>query len=105
MNTVFIPGENDFRRWVKEAVQECLQEYYKQAPAGDDNLEDLLSREQVARILHVSLVTLTDWMKRGLPFHKQRGRVYFVRSEVMKHIKEQHWGQFKPGKRFSSIGN
>jgi hypothetical protein len=32
------------------------------------NGEPLLSREEVADILRLSLVIRTDWMKRGLPF-------------------------------------
>ena len=102
MDTLFIPNENDFRKWVKEAVKECLQEYFVGNKPITENGEPLLSRDEVADILRVSLVTLTDWMKRGLPFHKQRGRVYFIRSEVMEHIKKQHWGPYKPSKRFSA---
>ena len=103
MDTLYIPGENDFRKWVKEAVKECLQEYFAGNKPVSENGEPLLSRDEVANILRVSLVTLTDWMKRGLPFHKQRGRVYFIRSEVMEHIKKQHLGQYKLSKRFSAI--
>jgi len=33
-------------------------------------------------------VTLTDWVKYGLPSHKQRGKVYFIYSEVIEHIRE-----------------
>lgn len=102
METLFIPNENDFRKWVKEAVKECLEEYYKNTIVSSDDQELLLSRIEVANILKVSLVTLTDWMKRGLPFHKQRRRVYFIRSEVMEHIKGQRLGPYKPSNRFSS---
>ena len=49
--------------------------------------EPLISRKQVASFLGISLVTLTDWMKRGLPFHKVNGRVYFQRSEVLEYVK------------------
>ncbi len=45
--------------------------------------EPLLSRQQIASELHVSLVTLTDWMKKGLPYLRLNGRVYFRRSEVI----------------------
>ncbi len=100
MITILIPGENDIKRWVKEAYQECLEENKKVVEVE----EPLLSRKEIAGILDISLVTLTDWMKRGLPFHKQRGRVYFLRSEVMKHIKTQRLGPFKFSRRFSEIG-
>lgn len=103
METLFIPTENEFRIWVKEAVKECLQEYFTSSKPLGENGEPLLSRGEVANILRVSLVTLTDWMKRGLPFHKQRGRVYFIRSEVMDHIKMQRKGPYSLTKRFSEL--
>ena len=88
MGTLFIPTESDFKRWVKEAVKECLQDSL-QKDAATNNDEPLLNRKEVAKRLHVSLVTLTDWVKHGLPSHKQRGKVYFLYSEVMEHIKER----------------
>ncbi|MBI2283704.1 MAG: helix-turn-helix domain-containing protein [Bacteroidetes bacterium] len=45
--------------------------------------EPLLSRQQMAAELNISLVTLTDWMKKGLPYLRLNGRVYFRRSEVI----------------------
>lgn len=105
MDTLFIPTENDFRNWVKEAVKECLQEYFAGNKPLTENGEPLLSRDEVADILRVSLVTLTDWMKRGLPYHKQRGRVYFIRSEVMTHIKAQRLGPFKQSSRLLAVGS
>jgi len=53
----------------------------------DTDKEELLNRKEIAKKLRISLVTLNDWVKRGLPSHKQRGRVYFIHSEVMDYIK------------------
>ena len=89
MDTLIIPNENDFRRWIKEAVQEALDKAASKnlsAPPAEE--ETLLSRKEVAAIFRISLVTLHDWMNRGLPCHKQRGRVYFIRSEVMEYVKQ-----------------
>jgi hypothetical protein len=90
MDSLFIPNENDFRRWIRDAVKECLE-----SPTIKNNLlsdqpqeESLLSRKEIAGIFRISLVTLHDWMKRGLPCHKQRGRVYFLRSEVIDYVKK-----------------
>jgi Helix-turn-helix domain len=91
MDTLFIPNENDFRRWVKEALKECLEDNplpVNQSPSPKE--EPLLSRKEIAGVFRISLVTLHDWMKRGLPFHKQGGRVYFLRSEVMEYVKQKH---------------
>jgi len=90
MDTLFIPNENDFRRWIKEAVKECLENTpVNSAHPPPDQGEPLLSQKEVAGIFRISLVTLHDWMKRGLPSHKQRGRVYFLRSEVMEYVKQR----------------
>ncbi|HWV64763.1 helix-turn-helix domain-containing protein [Chitinophaga sp.] len=90
MDTLFIPNEQDFRRWIKEAVKECLEnEAVKNTPSDLRGEEPLLTRKEIAGIFRISLVTLHDWMKRGLPFHKQGGRVYFLRSEVMEYVKQK----------------
>lgn len=89
MDTLFIPNENDFRRWIREAVKECLENTSaKSAQPLTEQEEPLLTRKEIAGIFRISLVTLHDWMKRGLPSHKQRGRVYFLRSEVMEYVKQ-----------------
>ena len=90
METLYIPTENDFKKWIKEAVQECLQNSLQISMGKDENGEYLLDRKEIAQFLRISLVTLTDWMKRGLPSHKQRGRVYFVKSEVLEYIRENN---------------
>ena len=85
MNTIYIPTESDFRKWIREAIKECLEE------SGSTNAlttlegtldEPLLNRKEVAGLFRISLVTLHDWMNRGLPCIKQGGRVYFIRSET-----------------------
>jgi len=43
-----------------------------------------LSKQELSAELGVSLVTLTDWMKKGLPFLRLHRRVYFKKSEVLK---------------------
>jgi hypothetical protein len=89
MDTLYFPNENDFRRWIKEAVKESLETAnLKNVPTPSAEQEPLLSRKEIAAIFRISLVTLHDWMKRGLPCHKQRGRVYFIRSEVMEYVKQ-----------------
>lgn len=88
METLFIPTERDIKNWVKEAIAECLENSILKNKGDDQNEERLLNRKEMAKKLRISLVTLTDWVKRGLPSHKQRGRVYFIESEVMAYIKE-----------------
>ena len=103
METLFIPNENDFKTWIKEAVKDFLQEFTKKELKSEQNEEDLLNRKEIAKFLRVSLPTLTDWIKRGLPSHKQRGRVYFDKTEVIQYIKENKIGQSKFGSRFERL--
>ena len=103
METLFIPNENDFKTWIKEAVKDFLQEFTKKELKSEQNEEDLLNRKEIAKFLRVSLPTLTDWIKRGLPSHKQRGRVYFDKTEVIQYIKENKIGQLKFGSRFERL--
>ena len=97
MDTLFIPNENDFRRWIREAVKECLENTpVKTGLQPDQSQEELLlTRKEIAGIFRISLVTLHDWMKRGLPCHKQRGRVYFLRSEVLDYVKQNRSQSYK----------
>src|SRR5574338_168156 len=89
MDTVFIPNENDFRRWIKEAIKESLEAIPLNHYVQNSEEEPLLTRKEIAGHLRISLVTLHDWMKRGMPSHKQRGRVYFLRSEVLAYLKQK----------------
>jgi hypothetical protein len=96
MDALFIPNENDFRRWIREAVKECLENTpVKSALTPTQPQEEpLLTRKEIAGIFRISLVTLHEWMKRGLPSHKQGGRVYFLRSEVMDYVKQKRKPSF-----------
>jgi excisionase family DNA binding protein len=87
MDALFIPTENDFRKWIMDAVKECLENTLPKGPPAGEKEDLLISRKEIAQYLGISLVTLTDWMKRGLPFHKVNGRVYFQRSEVLEYVK------------------
>ncbi len=90
---MFIPTEADFRKWIKEAVKECMHEIAPEKKENHHDPEGFVNRKKMARILEISLVTLTDWMKRGLPCHKQRGRVYFLHSEVVEYIRKNRFKQ------------
>lgn len=87
METILIPVEKEIKQWMKEAMKEYFEETKSSNSPGLDGAEPLVSRKEIASFLDISLVTLHDWIKRGLPSHKQRGRVYFMRSEVLEHIK------------------
>jgi len=41
-----------------------------------------MSRKELAEYLGISPVTVTDWMKKGLPYRRMHGRVFFMKDEV-----------------------
>jgi len=86
MTNIFLPQEEDFKKWIREVLREELQQTGIQ-PQKSAPEEPLLSRQQIAAELGISLVTLTDWMKKGLPYLRLNGRVYFKRSEVIASMK------------------
>jgi predicted DNA-binding transcriptional regulator AlpA len=69
---------------IRDAVRAELQEHFKKGdrPPAQVN-ERLLSKKELSEELGVSLVTVTDWMKKGLPFLRLHKRVYFKMSEVL----------------------
>jgi excisionase family DNA binding protein len=88
MQSLFIPLEEDIKRWVRESVREELREAMnKLQKQPDPNEEPLVTRKEMGKYLRISLVTLTDWKKRGLPFHQKGGRVLFLKSEVLNWLK------------------
>ena len=86
MTSIIFPQEEDFKKWIQESIREELRKPGG-PPTKTEPEEALLSRQQIAAELGVSLVTLTDWMKKGLPYMRLNGRVYFKRSEVIASMK------------------
>jgi len=80
MENLIIITESNFKKWVKEAVNECVLGTNQAVPENPKAEDELQNREEIAKLLRISLVTLTDWVKCGLPSHKQRGRVYFIKK-------------------------
>ena len=103
METFVIPTENDFKRWIKEAVKELFDERERNQNENISQEERLLNRKEIPHFIRISLVTLNDWIKRGLPSHKQRGRIYFDKKEVLDYIKERKIRQFKIGSKLHHL--
>lgn len=60
MEALYIPIESDLKRWVKEAVQEYFQNTIPERAGIKTSEDDLISRKDVAKLLQVSLLALTD---------------------------------------------
>jgi len=98
METFVIPTEADIKKWVKEAVKESLETAKPKEVLVTNVQETFLSRKEIGVKLGISLVTLTEWVKQGLPSHKQQGRVYFLYSEVLEYISKK-----RPKKQFDWV--
>ena len=73
---------------IRDAVRAELQQHFKTSGSQPPDSEKLLSKQELAAELGVSLVTLTDWMKKGLPFLRLHKRVYFKKSEVLNAMRQ-----------------
>ncbi len=60
METLFIPNENDFKKWIKEAVKEFFQKTVVPVNENKENEDVFLNRKEIAKFLKISLVTLND---------------------------------------------
>jgi predicted DNA-binding transcriptional regulator AlpA len=74
---------------IRDAVRAELQEQFNKGGSLPQQEERLLSKQELAAELGVSLVTLTDWMKKGLPYLRLHKRVYFKMSEVLKIMQQK----------------
>lgn len=65
---------------IRESLRDELQQF---RPARPKSETKYLTRQETARRLRISLVTLTDWINRGkICAHKIGGRVLFRDSDV-----------------------
>ncbi len=94
METIHIPTEAEIKKWMREALEDYFVDNpMKIVPPATEPEGELLNRKGVAGMFEITLVTLHEWMNKGLPFHRQGGRIYFLRSEIMQYVKEKTTGQ------------
>ena len=78
-------------RCIKEAVRSELQVVLKEKRLFNSEQqkdEKLLTKKEMAEELDISLVTLTDWMKKGLPYQRLHSRIYFRKDDVFNSLKK-----------------
>jgi hypothetical protein len=90
METILITSETEIKKWIREILREELAGLTAAASSSTPPYDEpLLSRKEIAGYLKISLVTLHDWMNKGLPHIKQGGRVFFLKSEVLAFLKDR----------------
>jgi hypothetical protein len=94
-----IINDEALSRCIRDAVRAELQEHFNLGRNPPPEYERLLSKQELATELGVSLVTLTDWMKKGLPFFRLHKRVYFKKSQVLNIMHQNITNQIKEDKR------
>ena len=71
---------------LKSLIYQWLDEhphFLFKADEKENESDKPMSRAEIAEYLGISKVTVTDWMKKGLPYRRMHGRVYFNKEEVM----------------------
>ena len=71
---------------LKSLIYQWLDEHPKLSNTNkvkSSNEEKPINRKELAEYLSVSTMTVTEWMKKGLPYRRMHGRVFFMKSEVM----------------------
>lgn len=88
METLIITNEEDIKRCIREAIRDELKVLLAQTNLNSPSLEEpLLTRKEIAKYLNISLVTLTEWVRLGLPCIRKGRRVLFLKSDVLAAMK------------------
>ena len=66
---------------VREEIKTALKSLQNSTMKKEE--DKLLTKKEMSEELDISLVTLTDWMKKGLPYLRLNKRIYFRREEVL----------------------
>ncbi|WP_310560883.1 helix-turn-helix domain-containing protein [Flavobacterium sp.] len=73
---------NDFKNEIVKDVTNALKGYAETLQNPDNN--KLLTRQETAELLSVSLVTLWDWTKKDiLPAYRIGNKVRYKKSEIL----------------------
>lgn len=74
---------------LKELIRDVLKEELENLCLKDfNNSEEILSREEAAKYLKISLVTLGSWTKSNkIPGYRKGSRVYYKKSELIDCLK------------------
>ncbi|MBN8643120.1 MAG: helix-turn-helix domain-containing protein [Flavobacteriales bacterium] len=85
----------DFKNEILNGVSDVLKDFAINLQNKDNEI--LLTREETAKILSVSLVTLWDWTKKDIvPAYRIGNKVRYKKSEVLNAL--QQMNNFNNGK-------
>ena len=79
---LIITKQEDLKSLIYQWLDEHPNHFNKSEEKGE-NSDKPMSRKELAEFLGISVVTVTDWMKKGLPYKRMQGRVFFIKEEFM----------------------
>ncbi len=80
---------NDFKIEILKGVQNLLNGFAENL--RNTNKEKLLTRQQTAEILSVSLVTLWDWTNKDIiPAHRIGSKIRYKESEILASLQQKN---------------
>lgn len=75
----------EFQAIINQIVVDAINELNADKQPVKEDRYQLLSRNEAAEFLKITLVTLSDWSKRRLiKAHYLGGRVYYVKEELIR---------------------
>lgn len=79
----------DFKNEIFKGVQDLLNGFAE--TLRNPNKEKLLTRQQTAELLSVSLVTLWDWTNKDIiPAHRISNKIRYKESEVLASLQQKN---------------
>jgi len=74
---------------LQELIETSVKKVLEQTVSKQEPETELLTRNEVAKMLQISLVTLTEWIKQGkVPALRIGTRVRFKKDEVLASLKQ-----------------
>ena len=81
MSEFIVVTKEDLTNTIASVLKEQLEAL---SVVDQNNQTEYLTRKEVAKLLGISLPTLSDWSKRGVvPSYRIQSRVRYVKAEVL----------------------
>jgi excisionase family DNA binding protein len=79
----------DFKKEILDGVSEVLKDFANNLQSKENDV--LLTREETAKLLSVSLVTLWEWTKKDiLPAYRIGNKIRYKKSEVLNSMSKRN---------------
>lgn len=86
-----LPEKSDFHSWLQEIKQEIIKEIREEVTATKTPKAVYKTRTEIAKEFRISLVTLHERTKEGLPSIKVGKRRLYNPEEVKKYFQQNHY--------------